>query len=166
MTGREGLPEADLRGPFRLIASNVAVITTAGLGGPHGCTGTAWAEDPRSAYVVTPLKRAGETLRHISETRRFAANLLAADQAEIARRFAKRGDRFAGLGYTLGPLGQPLIDGAAVALECELHDSVEFGTYDLLIGRVESARHRPDTPVLTYCDATFGTHLPQERVRV
>ena len=152
-----------LRAPFRAIASNVAVITTAGDDGPHGCTGTAWAEDPHSPFIVTPLDRDGRTREYIARSGRFAASLLAAGQADIARQFARRGDRFAGVAYTFGPLELALIDGAVVGIECQLEASLEFGTYDLLVGRVESIRHSAGTPVLTFCDGTFGTHVPAER---
>jgi flavin reductase (DIM6/NTAB) family NADH-FMN oxidoreductase RutF len=153
----------ELRGPFRSIASNVAVITTHGPDGPHGCTGMAWAEDPASPYLLTPLSRTGRTRAYIESSGRFAASLLAADQAEVARQFARRGDRFAGIAHTRGELGLAIIDGAAVAVECQLEASLEFGTYDLLVGRVESVRHRAAAPVLTFCDGAFGTHVPAER---
>ena len=156
------ISEAELSDAFRLIASNVAVITTSG---PHGCTGTAWAEDPRSPFVVTPLNRSGTTRQIVVDTGRFAANLLAANQADVARRFAKRGDRFDALAYSLGSLDLPLVDGAAVAIECELESSMEFGTYDLLVGRVHSVKRGPSVGVLTWCDHSFGTHAPMERRR-
>lgn len=154
----------DLRAPFRSIASNVAVITTLGPHGPHGCTGTAWAEDPRSPYVVTPLKRDGHTHDYVARSGRFAASLLAADQAHLARQFAKRGDRFSSVGYTVGALELPLIDGAVLALECRVESTLAFGTYDLFVGRVESVKHRAHIAALTYHDGTFGTHVPEERV--
>jgi flavin reductase (DIM6/NTAB) family NADH-FMN oxidoreductase RutF len=160
MNDAGGGRHADMGAAFRNIASNVAVITTEGPRGPHGCTATAWAEDPRSPFVVTALSRDGATYGHIARSRRFAASVLAADQADVARRFAKRGDRFAGLAYTLGPLRLALIDGAVAAMECELEDVCQFGTYDLLVGRIESVTHREGVPVLTFCDGTFGTHLP------
>ena len=154
------IAEADLRQAFRLIASSVAVITTDAPEGPHGCTGTSWAEDPRSPFVVTPLNRLGTTRRLIGEAGRFCANLLAVDQVDLARRFAGRGDRFAGVSYSLGTLGLPIIDGVAVAIECELESSLEFGTYDLLVGRVQSITEGNENRVLTYCDHSFGTHRP------
>jgi flavin reductase (DIM6/NTAB) family NADH-FMN oxidoreductase RutF len=149
---------ADLQLAFRGIASNVAIITTISSDGPHGCTGTAWAEDPRSPFVVTPLERSGQTRGHVGRSRRFAASFLAANQADIARKFAKRGDRFAGVESTQGAHGLALIVGAAVTVECDLHASLEFGTYDLLVGRVVSASRLEGVPVLTFCDGAFGTH--------
>jgi flavin reductase (DIM6/NTAB) family NADH-FMN oxidoreductase RutF len=162
MTEVSGVPLEDLRAAFRGIASNVAVITTEGPSGPHGCTATAWAEDPKSPYIVTALDRSGTTRSYIEQSGRFAASVLAADQADVARRFAKRGDRFAGLAYTLGPRKLALIDGAVLAVECQLERSADFGTYDLLVGRVETVTHRDSVPVLTWCDG-FGTHVPLER---
>jgi flavin reductase (DIM6/NTAB) family NADH-FMN oxidoreductase RutF len=49
-------------------------------------------------------------------------------------------------------------------MECDLQDSVEFGTYDLFIGRVASVTHRENTGVLTYFDSAFGTHVPAEQI--
>ena len=86
------------------------------------------------------------------ETGRFAANLLAADQADLPRRFRQARRRFAGLAYRLGSLDLPALDGAAVATECELENTFEFGTYDLLVGRVRSLAQGRRSGVLTWCD--------------
>jgi 3-hydroxy-9,10-secoandrosta-1,3,5(10)-triene-9,17-dione monooxygenase reductase component len=114
---------------------------------------------------VTPLNRLGTTRQLIAEAGRFCANLLAADQVDLARRVARRGDRFADLAYSLGALDLPMIDRAVVEIECELENSIQFGTYDLLVGRVTSLRKGSENDVLTYCDHTFGAHVPLEQRR-
>ncbi len=157
-----GIDESDLTQAFRLIVSSVALITTTGPDGPHGCTGTAWAEDPRSPFVVTPLDRSGTTRKVIGEAGAFCANLLTTDQRELALRFARGGDRFAGTAYTLGALDLPVIDNVAVALECELEGTFEFGTYDLLVGRVRSVAIGEHERLLTFANRTFGSHRSLE----
>ena len=152
--------EAVCRAAFRLIALNVAIITSNDEAGAHGCTATVWAEDPRSPYVATALKRDGGTRSVIARTGRFGANVLDADQAEIARQFARPGDRFAGIAHRLGPLGQPLLDGALVAIECIVVSSTDFGTHDLLVARIEGIEIGSQAPALMFWDGSFRVVKP------
>ena len=60
----------------------------------------------------------------------FAVNVLAADQAEIASRFASRvADKFDGVGWREGLGGAPLLAGAAACFECATHGHMETGDH-------------------------------------
>jgi flavin reductase (DIM6/NTAB) family NADH-FMN oxidoreductase RutF len=124
---------------FDLVATNVAVITVADAAGIHGCTANCWAEAHDPLLLLVTLRRDGATRKRIGARRRFAVNLLAGDQAPLARQFARTGDRFADVSYHDGELGQPLLEGALANLECELQDEHPFGALDILIGRPVSA---------------------------
>ncbi len=152
--------EAACRAAFRLIALNVAIITSDDGSGPHGCTATAWAEDPRSPYVATALNRKGTTRAVVARSGRLAASVLGADQEWIARQFARGGDRFAGVGYRTGAAGQPLIDGALVTMECTVVDSVGFGTYDLLVARIDALEIGSGADALAFWDRSFRRLAP------
>jgi len=87
------------------------------------------------------------TYKTIIEAGRFSVSWL-------DRRFAKavtelgtstdpeRGDklRAAGLHYTAGELGTPVIEEASATLECRFSASQRFGDHNLVIGEVKSAR--------------------------
>jgi flavin reductase len=152
--------EASCRTAFRLVALNVAIISTSDGERSHGCTATVWVEDPRSPYLATALRRAGGTRAAIARSGRLAASVLGADQTDIARLFARSGERFAGVAHHFGPLGQPLIADALVTMECVVVNSVDFGTYDLLVARIEELEVTSQAPPLTFWDGSFRTVRP------
>lgn len=148
---------------FALIATNVAVITVADDEGPHGCTANVWAEATDPPLLLVTLKRAGTTRARIVEAGRFAVNLLAEDQGELARIFARPGDRFAGLARRSGPeLGQPLLPQSLAAFECEVQAEYRFGAYDILTGLVCSVETRAASQPLLFFDRGFR-HLAEGR---
>ncbi|MFI6451777.1 flavin reductase family protein [Streptosporangium amethystogenes] len=61
------------------------------------------------------------------------------------------GDRFAGVGRSVTENGAALLDGAAVWLECEIHDVSTGGDHEPVLPRV--LRHRTDddaTPLVSH----------------
>ncbi|WOX24950.1 flavin reductase family protein [Streptomyces solicathayae] len=89
---------------------------------------------------------------------RFAVNVLAADQEELCRRFAVTGgDKFAGVRWSPGPNGAPLLDGALATVVCELEDVLDGGDHAIALGRVTSlTAHRDDAAPLLYFRRTYG----------
>jgi flavin reductase (DIM6/NTAB) family NADH-FMN oxidoreductase RutF len=141
---------------FSLIATNVAVITVADDAGLHGCTANAWAEAGEPPLLLITLRRTSSTRERIGAAGRFAVNVLAEDQGELARTFAGKGDRFAGIANRLGPaLGQPLLPQALASFECEVEGEYDFGAYDILVGRVHSVEERRGARPLLFFDGGF-----------
>jgi 3-hydroxy-9,10-secoandrosta-1,3,5(10)-triene-9,17-dione monooxygenase reductase component len=67
----------------------------------------------------------------------FAVHVLAAEQEELATRFAMRGvDRFAGLLPLRGPGGIPLLDGCVARFQCRTAFRHESGDHVILVGEV------------------------------
>ncbi len=68
----------------------------------------------------------------------YAVHILGGDQVDLANRFAAKGvDRFAGLNYTRGLCGAPILPGAMALLECRTVQRVDAGDHTILIGQVE-----------------------------
>ena len=95
--------------------SGVVVITTsADDGTPHGMTVSAVSSlslDPPMLLVC--LHSASGTQEAVRRSGRFAVNILAEDQGELAGRFAKPGatDKFDGVAVRTGRTGVPLLGG-------------------------------------------------------
>lgn len=72
----------------------------------------------------------------------FAVNILAADQAEIAMRFATSPSegRFDDGRWGATPSGDPALEGAVGWLDCALDRVLTAGDHSILVGRVRSAR--------------------------
>jgi flavin reductase (DIM6/NTAB) family NADH-FMN oxidoreductase RutF len=112
--------------------------------------------------VVWSLGRRASTLAALERTERYAINVLAHDQADLARRFSRpHADRFEGVPYRLGDAGVPLIDGCVAWFECRHHAIHRAGDHMLFIGEVEScARHRG--AALVFHRGRYATTQPLE----
>jgi flavin reductase (DIM6/NTAB) family NADH-FMN oxidoreductase RutF len=142
---------------FARIATNVSVITVNNEGEPHGCTANVWAEAPDPPLVLITLRRTSTTLARILAEGRFAVNVLDVSQEGIARQFASRGDRFAGIAFDLGEHRQPLIRDSLVSMECAVAGRFEFGAYDIVTGSVTSFHPRDAaSPLMFYAGRFFG----------
>jgi flavin reductase (DIM6/NTAB) family NADH-FMN oxidoreductase RutF len=79
----------------------------------------------------------------IQRTGRFALNVLAADQKDLAAVFFKPqkalGGRFDAAPFRLGALGLPILDDALGAVECQLVGQVAAGDHTVFVGEVKSA---------------------------
>jgi flavin reductase (DIM6/NTAB) family NADH-FMN oxidoreductase RutF len=136
-------------------ATGVAVVTaTDGSGRPYGTTANAISSlslDP--PLVLACLRRESETLGALSQTNRFAVNVLGADQRELSDRFARRTtpESWAGVAHRL-PDGVPVLDGAVATVECTVHEIADGGDHVIVIGHVRAVGHPDDhvDPLLFY----------------
>ncbi len=78
-------------------------------------------------------------------------NILSSDQELVARVFGKRGsDKFAGVGWTPGPMGAPLIEGALAHLEGRVQFVTSQGDHDIVVVAAEHAESFPGAPLIFY----------------
>jgi flavin reductase (DIM6/NTAB) family NADH-FMN oxidoreductase RutF len=112
--------------------------------------------------VVWSLDRRAIGLGAFENAERYAINVLANDQVELARRFSRpHADRFAGVPYRLGMAGVPLIDGCVAWLECRQHARHRTGDHILFIGEVETCARNTGRG-LVFHHGRFGTTHPLE----
>lgn len=87
----------------------------------------------------------------ITKAPEFVVNILESGQEELARRFAdKHENRFDGVGYHLGPVGQVLVDGALAHLECQTFAQYPGGDHTIIVGRVVGGDTYEGHPLLYY----------------
>jgi flavin reductase (DIM6/NTAB) family NADH-FMN oxidoreductase RutF len=140
----------ELRRVMGLFATGVTVITTRdGSGRPFGLTAnavTSLSLDPPLLLICVDKK--AETYPHFLDSGCFVVNILASDQEELSRRFAKSGgDKFAGLPHSRNQNGAPILEGTLAHLECCIVETHEGGDHVIHIGRVEHAEARGGTPL-------------------
>jgi 3-hydroxy-9,10-secoandrosta-1,3,5(10)-triene-9,17-dione monooxygenase reductase component len=134
--------------------TGVAVVTSRDEDGPRGATTNALTSlslDP--LLVLVCLDRGSNTLEAVRASGRFCINVLAADQEELARRFATKAsgeEKLAGVAHT--PVdGVPVLGGTVAWLVCELEREFEGGDHAILIGRPLETGGDPDAqPLLFY----------------
>jgi len=111
--------------------------------------------------VLWSLARVAGSMPALSAGTHYAINVLAADQKALAERFAsRREDRWAGVAYTDGASGAPLIDGAAASFECFNRSRHEEGDHVIFVGEVECCSHRPGAAPLLFHGGKFYTEHP------
>jgi flavin reductase (DIM6/NTAB) family NADH-FMN oxidoreductase RutF len=71
----------------------------------------------------------------------FAVSMLAADQEDVALRFAREPSegRFEDVVWVPGASGDPILEGALAWLECSLDEVWRGGDHSILIGRVRAS---------------------------
>jgi flavin reductase (DIM6/NTAB) family NADH-FMN oxidoreductase RutF len=117
----------------------VTVVTAAGAAGPAGATANAVTSLSLSPpLMLACLDRGSRTLRALEVAGGFAINVLAADQAELARRFSTKDphpEKWMGVTFT-DHEGMPLIEGAVMWIACELRDVLQGGDHVIVTGGV------------------------------
>lgn len=111
--------------------------------------------------VLWSLSRRSMSLEAFSAATHYAVNVLAAEQQELALRFAAPvGDRWAGTAWRPGVTGAPLIDGAVAHFECFNKSRYEEGDHVIFVGRVAHCDHRPEAAPLLFHGGRFYTEHP------
>jgi flavin reductase (DIM6/NTAB) family NADH-FMN oxidoreductase RutF len=141
-------------------ASGVTVVTTRDAAGqPHGITVSAFSSLSLSPpLVLVCIDRGAYIYDAFQASGVFVVNVLAADQEELSRLFASREpNKFAGLGYTEGLDGAPVLNHALATIECRLRHTYEGGDHTIFVGEVEHANVREDTTPLLYYRGGYAT---------
>lgn len=144
------------RAALRHLAGGVSVVTTGRGAARTGLVATSVsslsAEPPTLMFGLNLGSSSFPVLR---EHGAFAVNFLAADQKEIADRFAGRGGekgraRYEGAQWTEGRTGAALLDGALASLDCEVEELIERHSHAIVIGRIRGIRLGSDAAALLY----------------
>lgn len=106
-------------------------------------------DPPLVAYLPTRSSASYAKLRTSST---FCVNVLSADQQDLCGLFASRtADKFAGLDWTTGPHGSPILPGTIGWIECEVAEELDGGDHHIVIGRVlDLAVERATLPLLFF----------------
>jgi flavin reductase (DIM6/NTAB) family NADH-FMN oxidoreductase RutF len=140
-------------------ATGVAFVTAAPGGRPAGLIVNSLAsvslEPPlvsfcpsRSSFTWSRMRRAG----HV------AVNVLAQGHERFVRRATPAGaDRFAGVEWTLGSNGAPLLADALATLECEVVAEHPGGDHWIVVARVDHARVASTDEPLVFFSGAFGS---------
>ena len=111
--------------------------------------------------VLWSLAQAAGSMPALAQGSHYAINILAADQKDLAERFAsKLQDRWADVGFSDGASGAPLLHGTAASFECFNRSRYEEGDHVIFVGEVERCNHRPGASPLLFHGGRFYTEHP------
>jgi flavin reductase (DIM6/NTAB) family NADH-FMN oxidoreductase RutF len=98
------------------------------------------------------IDRDSSTWPRIERAGAFAVNVLGERHAPLCQRFARRGaDRFAGVAWSPGADGAPLLDDALAWIECDIAEVLEAGDHWLVVGAVRRLQLGSDGRPLVFC---------------
>jgi len=151
------------RAALGLFATGVTVVTVrAADGGLVGLTANSFNSvslDP--PLVLWSLARRAGSMPVFTRGSHYAINILAADQKDLAQRFATRDiDRFAGVDWREGAGGAPVLAGAVAVFECANRSRYEEGDHVIFVGEVERCTARSGAQPLIFHGGRYFTELP------
>jgi flavin reductase (DIM6/NTAB) family NADH-FMN oxidoreductase RutF len=154
---------SEFRYALGMFATGVTIITArAQEGRLIGLTANSFnSVSLQPPLVLWSLSRAAGSLVAFSTGSHYAINILAADQKSLATRFASmEKDRWAGVEFTEGTAGAPLITGAVATFECFNRSRYDEGDHVIFVGEVEHCSHREGASPLLFHGGKFYTEHP------
>lgn len=119
--------------------TGVTIITTTQDGQLWGFTANSFVSVSLEPSLISfCLNKEAGSLAAFKMSEKFAINILAEGQADLARRFASKAqDKFSAVEYEMGEVaGAPLISGAVSYIECRKYNQIECGDHYMFIGEV------------------------------
>lgn len=115
-------------------------------------------DPPLVSFMPT---RGSYTFERLRTASCFTVNILAHDQEDLCRQFARRGaDKFAGVDWRASQNGSPVLEGVVASVDCDFHEVLEAGDHYIVLGRVTALEvQRPVVPLLFF-QGGYGGFTP------
>lgn len=125
----------------RQFVTGVTVVTAMDEGTPRGLAVNAFASiSLEPPTVMVAVQHSSSTHDCLFSADHLAINILSTDQLDVVNRFAvKSDDKFAGLDWTPGPFGSPLIARSAASMEVQIRERLQASTHTVFMCRVVHA---------------------------
>ena len=140
--------------------NGISIVTTNGPNGKFGLTVNSMTSvSATPPMLLVCINRSSTAHDAIRDNERFAINVLASHQHEIASQFAGHGD--AGERYRFDQREWdttetlPMLRGATAFFECQLVSAMRFGSHSIIVGEVTASRTGADAPLL-YTGRNYG----------
>ena len=148
-----------LRDALGRYATGVTIVTAQRPQGPVGITANSFTSVSLDPPLVLwcPARRSSR-FAAFAEAPTYAIHVLAADQLELCRRFARSGADFADLPSGTTPEGAPILQGVLARFDCRAHAIHDGGDHAILVGQVLRATTREGDPLL-FWGGRYGDFL-------
>src|SRR6202000_2183132 len=151
----------DFRNALGTYATGVTIITATGPDGkPVGITCNSFASvSLNPPLVLWSLVLYSSSLSAFQNASHFTVHVLGASQQALANRFAKSSDdKFAGVDWTPGLGGAPLLAECCASFQCRTADRYYGGDHVIFLGAVEAYSYNRSEPLL-FARGGFGRFL-------
>ncbi len=131
-------------------ATGVTVITTQVDDEIHGMTANAFMSvSLQPKLVAISIGEKAKMLGYINSSKKFAINILAANQKDLSKQFAGQLNSDEVVAFETYQ-GQPIIKNSLAVISCELFNQLDAGDHTIFIGRVTGLKHEPQEPLLFF----------------
>lgn len=132
-------------------ATGVTVITTENEDEVHGMTANAFMSISLNPKLVAiSIGENAKMLEHIQKSKKFAVNILSADQQKESMQFAGQlKDNPYEVTFTTHQ-GLPIIENSLAVVTCDLHNEHVEGDHTIFIGRVTDVILKEQDPLLFF----------------
>ena len=147
----------DLRNALGSFGTGVTVVTSGNLQSRLvGVTANSFSSvSLEPPIVLWSLVSSSPSLEVFDATGRFVINVLALQQIDLSKQFSKTlEDKFAGVEYTEGLDGLPVIQNCVATFECKTIQRTVVGDHVLFLGQVENYVYESKTPLL-FCQGNY-----------
>ena len=153
----------EFRDALGMFATGVTIVTARSTDGALvGLTANSFnSVSLAPPLVLWSLARGAGSMPALSAGSHYAINILAANQKDLAERFAtKNVDRWADVQFSQGIGGAPVLDGCVASFECFNRSRYDEGDHVIFVGEVERCAHRPGAAPLLFHGGRFYTEHP------
>lgn len=141
-------------------ATGVTVITaTSADGSMLGITATSFnSVSLQPPLVLWSLGIQASSMAAFAASSHYVINILAADQAELANRFASKvANRFDGVDFTLSDNGQPILRNSVGWFECTNRSRYPEGDHVIFVGEVVRCEFVSRAPLVFHAGSYAST---------
>ncbi len=145
-----------LRDAFGKFATGVTIVTCDSGIGPLGMTANSFSSvslDP--PLVLWSAAKSSQRCAAFERAHHFAIHVLSDAQVEMCKGFARQGDDFSGLDWSLSQNRVPLLADHLARFECTQHAVYDGGDHSIILGRVTSVTVKEGAP-LVFAGGAFG----------
>lgn len=161
-----GFDDREFRDMLGRFATGVTVVTTGEAPNFVGMTAQSFSSlslDP--PLVLVCVAKNASMLPLLKETGAFTVNVLAEDDADVSNFFAssKRPPpphQFDDAPHTLGATGQPRLACATTVFDCRLHDVLEGGDHEIIVGSVEAIERQSEAAPIIFFGGEYRSLAP------
>jgi len=156
-SGSSALDPRDFRNALGAYATGVTVITACADGNLVGLTCNSFASvSLNPPLVLWSLVSVSPSLGIFRAASHFAVNVLGLPERDLAAQFATRAeDKFAGVSWTPGLGGAPVLSDTVATFQCRAVDRYYGGDHVIFLGAVEAYAYN-DKESLLFSRGRFG----------